>query len=429
MTSELFRQEVLQARQNPWIGGISVATPPSRWWLVALSGSLGGVLLLFFCFGSYTRRENVTGQIVPSGGLLNVSAVNAGVVSRVLVRDGQQVQAGTPLLEISSEQGSAVLGDTHALIARQLADQHGRLDADLDTQQQATQQLEQALRGKIVLLRSQLGQMGSQIDIQRQQAQSAADMLKRVEPLIAKGYISAFQIQQQKSAMLDAQSQYKALVRQQLDLRQQIADAEQQLAKLPLDSSTLRNDTERKLADVNQSMAQNEMQRAVILRAPVDGVVSVVLPKPGQMVSVGQSLLSLLPTKSTLQAQLLVPSRAVGFIAPGNRVVLRYQSFPYQKFGQQYGRVAEVSRSALTPPEVAAVLGQSPQQDQGPLYRVQVALDHQQVQAYGKPESVKPGMALDADILMERRSLIEWSFEPLYGMARRFLGKDANAHG
>jgi len=123
---------------------------------------------------------------------------------------------------------------------------------------------------------------------------------------------------------------------------------------------------------------------------------------------------------------LLVPSRAIGFIEPGSRVVLRYQAFPYQKFGQQYGRVTDISRSALSPPDIAALMGQQAQQ-QEPLYRIQVKLDSQQISVYGKPEPVKPGMALEADILMERRRLIEWVFEPLYGVARHLAG-DA-AHG
>lgn len=168
-----------------------------------------------------------------------------------------------------------------------------------------------------------------------------------------------------------------------------------------------------------QSMAQNEMQRTIVMRAPRDGVVSTVLLKQGQMVSAGQPLLSILPSGSSLQAQLLVPSRAIGFIEPGNEVILRYRAFPYQKFGQQYGRVEDISRSALSPADITALIGQkSPE----PLYRVLVRLDTQDVLAYGRPEPVKPGMTLDADILMERRSLLEWVFEPLYAMAHHLKG-------
>jgi len=418
----LFRQEVVDARRGEWLGSIIVAAPLSRWLLTALAVALAAAILLFLVFGHYTRRETVTGQLVPSTGLLNIAAPSAGTLTQLHVHDGQTVKAGDVLLELSSDQDSAALGDTHALVGRQLDTQRSRLQSDLIDQQKLSQQQARALRAKMALLRAQLGQIGGQLTIEKQQVASNKQLLDRIQPLGAKGYVSAVQIQQQRAATLNAQSQYKALMRQQLDTRQQLETAQQQLAQLPLDAAAKRNDTERQLAGITQSIAQNELQRAVVLRAPRDGVVSTVLPKVGQMVSAGQSLLSILPSGSTLQAQLLVPSRAVGFIDPGTRVVLRYEAFPYQKFGQQYGQVTDVSRSALTSPEVAALVGQQSKQ---PLYRVQVKLDKQFVLAYGHKEPVKPGMALQADVLMDRRSLLEWVLEPLYGMAHHLAGGSA----
>jgi len=157
----------------------------------------------------------------------------------------------------------------------------------------------------------------------------------------------------------------------------------------------------------------------VVIRAPSDGIIANELLQPGQTVAAGQPMVSILPAGSVLEAQLLVPSRGVGFIEPGNQVVLRYQAFPYQKFGQKYGRIVQISRSALSATEVAELAGQ---QTQEPLYRVMVTLDQQQVMVYGKPEALRPGMAIEADILMERRRLIEWVFEPLYGIGHHLGG-------
>lgn len=414
----------MDARRGEWLGSIIVAAPLSRWLLTALAVALAAAILLLLVFGHYTRRETVTGQLVPSAGLLNIVAPSAGTISKLHVHEGQQVKAGDVLLELSSDQDSATLGDTHALVGQQLDTQRARLQADLINQQQLAQQQAEALRSKIALLQAQSSQIAGQLAIEQKQVDSNQHLLERILPLGAKGYVSEVQIQQQRTAVLDAQSQYKALQRQQLDTRQQLDAARQQLAQLPLDTAAKRNDTERQLAGVATSIAQNELQRAVVLRAPRDGVVSAVLPKPGQMVSTGQSLLSILPAGSTLQAQLLVPSRAIGFVDPGSRVVLRYEAFPYQKFGQQYGKVTDISRSALNTSEITALIGQQSQQ---PLYRVQVKLDKQYVLAYGHDESVKPGMALQADILMDRRSLLEWVFEPLYGMAHHLAG--GSAHG
>lgn len=421
--STLFRQEALEARRQEWLGTILVATPLSRWAWTLLAISFATALILFLVFGHYTRREAVTGQLVPSEGLLNLHATAAGLVNRVWVRDGQTVKQGDPLIEISGEQDSAKLGSTHALVGQQLEVQRLRLQADLQTKAQLTAQQVDALRDKSALLRAQLEQIAGQLAIQKEQADSAQQLLERIRPLGSKGYVSALQLQQQQTTAYNAQTQYKTLLRQQLEIRQELDATQQQLTQLPLDAATKRNDIERQLAEISGSAAQNEAQRAVVIRAPRDGIVSTVLFKEGQMVAAGQSTLSLLPAGSTLQAQLLVPSRAVGFIEPGNQVVLRYAAFPYQKFGQHYGKVADISRSALSASEVQALVEQESKE---PLYRVQVTLDSQHILAYGKPEPVKPGMTVDADILMERRTLLEWVFEPLYGMAHHLLG---GAHG
>lgn len=76
--------------------------------------------------------------------------------------------------------------------------------------------------------------------------------------------------------------------------------------------------------------------------------------------------------------------------------------------------MARISRSALSSGELGALTGSAQQSE--PFYRVTVSLVRQVITAYGKPEPLKPGMLFDADILGERRRLIEWIFEPLYSL-------------
>ena len=141
------------------------------------------------------------------------------------------------------------------------------------------------------------------------------------------------------------------------------------------------------------------------------------MAKTGQMVSAGQTLFSVLPDEGHLQARIMVSSRAIGFIKPGQKVVLRYQAFPFQKFGQQYGKVVEVSRVALSPQEVATLTGNNNVREQH--YRVVVALDKQDINVYGHQEKLRPGSALEADFLIDTRHLYEWVLEPLYALGQR----------
>jgi len=168
-----------------------------------------------------------------------------------------------------------------------------------------------------------------------------------------------------------------------------------------------------------QALAQAEAERSMVLLAPTSGEVSSVLVKSGQAAAASQTLVSIVPDDTKLVAQLLVKSESVGLVGVGRDVAIHLQAYPYQKFGVQKGVISSISRSAMNPQEVAFILGQA-QVDPDPLYRIDVALASQQVSAYGRSELLKAGMTLDADLLLDRRSLIEWMFEPLIGMKKRF---------
>ena len=97
-------------------------------------------------------------------------------------------------------------------------------------------------------------------------------------------------------------------------------------------------------------------------------------------------------------------------------MLLRFLAYPHQKFGSQRARVLAISKNPLPPPE----LGFSPLDgSREPVYRIKAALDSQTIRAYGAAEPLQPGMQLEADILLDRRRLIEWIFEPLLSLAGR----------
>jgi membrane fusion protein len=131
-------------------------------------------------------------------------------------------------------------------------------------------------------------------------------------------------------------------------------------------------------------------------------------------------LASLLPAGAQLQAQLYATSRAVGFVRAHQPVQLRYEAFPYQKFGHQSGVVSQVSLSPLQATElvgeaVSAAAGSAGE----PMYRITVSLERQSITAYGQSVALSPGMQLEADVNLDRRRLLEWLFEPILGVAGR----------
>ncbi|MBR8133393.1 HlyD family secretion protein [Burkholderia ambifaria] len=416
MTTSLFRQEALDATRHKLMGTVSLYSPPWRWLMIGVATALTLVVVAFFVFGSYTKRERVTGQLLPATGLLTVAPPLTGTVVATRVREGQTVAAGAELLAISAEVATE-LGGTRETVARQLRFQRSRLETDLTSQSQLSGEAQRGLRTRAAALDDQLTQIARQNAQRLRQAELAQRQLDKLQSMRELGYASNSQVEQQEGVLLDAQARLQELARQRLDVGQQLDQTRQQLRELPLTTRNQQNDIQRKLADVEQSIAENEARRTVILRAPQASVVAALLAKPGQIVNAGQSAVSLLPQGAPLEAQLMVPSRAIGFVRAGARVVLRYEAYPFQKFGQQFGRVTEVSRTALSPQEVANLTGHTNVPEQ--LYRVVVALDRQDIVAYGKHEALRPGMALEADVLIDRRRLVEWVLEPLYALGSR----------
>ena len=130
-----------------------------------------------------------------------------------------------------------------------------------------------------------------------------------------------------------------------------------------------------------------------------------------------------------MEAHLFAPSRTAGFVQPGQAVWVRYAAYAYQKFGMAQGHIDSVSRTPINPqdlpPGQALALQQAAQSNE-PLYRVTVALDRQDIQTYGQLQPLKPGMALEADVLQDRRAVWEWVLEPVLAAsgAMKVLGGD-----
>lgn len=418
MDTALFRHEVTDQASSDWLGPVRLATPVSlRIWTFAALG-MATAVLAWLALGSYTRREKVTGQLIPQAGLIDLAANAAGTVSRVMVSEGGRVREGDPLVALSGEHVSESLGGAESSVSQQLRGQLAQLDHDIaDTGRLAAQQGDD-LRAQITKLDGQLHQIDTQVGIQLKQVASLQQVLDKVAPLLHKGYIPLLEVEQQKMSLLSAQSQAESLRQQHFAVEQQAVSLRDQLDQLPTSTAVKLGDLRRQRAQIAQTLAQNEAGRASVLRAPRDGMVSSLLVRPGQAVIIGQAMLAIVPADSPMQAQLLVPSRAAGFVHPGMEVVLHYQPFPYQKFGLQRGVVRKVSESALSPSEVSLLLGGQPPVNE-PQYRILVDLPAQDVQVYGRAERLRPGMAVEGDLLLDRRRIYEWIFEPLYAAGRQ----------
>ncbi len=426
MTPSLFREEVSKSQTVSWLGPTLLSQPLSMWMLAGFSIASAIALVLFLSLAHYTRRQQVEGVLVPSSGLVRVSAPATGILERVDVAEGQRVRRGQVLARVSVPRVTPEAGDTATALDARLSERSAGLG---DTRRAQAQQLaaqESGVRRQLETVRRQLTQIEGETRLRAQQTAIARESLERLRALQADRYVGVLQVKQQESQLLDQELQTRQLERQGVELRRRIAEYEQTLAELParraLESASFRRD----MASLEQERIETESRGMLTLVASVSGMVGAQLLKSGQAVEQGQTVAAIVPGDGRLEAEILIPSHAIGFVSPGDRVLLRYRAFPYQKFGHHAGTISRVSRSALNAEAFEG--GALKPIDDAPYYRATVVLERQSVRAYGKNESLMPGMLLDADILGERRRLIEWLFEPIYSLGGRVgAPRDANA--
>jgi membrane fusion protein len=406
---KLFRQEVIDAKRESRLGGIRVQPPRIGWFLTAISVSLIGVLVLFGVFGTYTRFERLEGRLVPKYGQIDVRFSRASIVTRVHVQTGARVRKGDPLVSVSERRISSALGDTEVAVSRQLGLKKQTLAASLEDQDKLLAEKRDAFSQRLSISRLELEEIHDQERIQVERAEAAERIFEKWSA-DGKDVISAVQIAQQRDQMLQARARVSELRQQRLRLQREIAQTQADLASVPLEIEASKSGLAVQLADVAQAQAENEASRESVLRAPVDGVVTSVLVNEGQNIDAASLLASLQPDNSPLMAELWAPSKSIGRVRQDSMVVLRFDSFPYQRYGTHRGIVATIDSSASSPELVGKALGKEIKE---PRYRVLVALDKSHVERSGMKDLLHQGMSMSADVLSTRKRIVEILFEPL----------------
>lgn len=198
----------------------------------------------------------------------------------------------------------------------------------------------------------------------------------------------------------------ESLKREQNNAIRELDEQKITLSSLPERHKTELSQLNRAITEMNQEILDFDLKSEQTIRASKSGYISTINVDIGQQVEPSKLLLSIVPEQTELVANLYIPSKAVGFIKPKDKVVLRYQAYPYQKFGHATGEIISVARTALGKQELSGlgIIFTNPTLLNEPAYLVKVKLEKQTIKAYGENKPLQIGMILEADILHERKN-------------------------
>ncbi len=377
-------------------------TPP-HW----AARGLAWALITVFALGAIasvavTMPEKVTAQfvLVPVRGADPVKAIRGGVVTELLATEGQAVNQGDLLLTLRSDSAAERTAELQTIETQLAGTGDSFLNArrKLESVQLTDEQEARKLEGRI-------RHLDMLIAHKRQQLVLTEKMKDSYEKLYREGIASQAQLTTKLLEISELASEIERLAAEQSDAR---ADAE----KLKLSSTTRQTEFkefERELkektktgeirADALKSGLTNIDGNQVRLLAPCSGVIlKLKVRDKGAMVGEGETVAELACGGNQLVAELTVPESGVGKLKLDQGVKLKYDAFPYQRFGAKHGRLAWLSPAKT-------------ESDKN--FTARVELTEKEIVVKGQSRSLNAGMTGTAEIVVGKRTLLSYVFEPI----------------
>lgn len=420
----MFRKEALERRKMQWRGRV-ILLPGIPLWLI-LAGSvffLSG-FLSFIIFGSYSRRVNVSGEITTWPRAVNIYSSVQGFVVKKFVNEGQSVKIGDPVyqIDVSKSTVNGVVSDN----------QRKDIESQLIRVDNIISRLEESKKITLDTLEKQYLQYSDAF-------RRSSDIIKRAEEGIkimkdnmdnyksyqSKGLINKDQLTNQIALYYQQQNNLLSLSGQNEQNALQITSIESQIQTQAAEFDNRIYQMELQRYELQKELVNTDVGQEIIIRSLSDGKVDSLSVTVGQMVNSGDSLLQIIPQHiEHYYLVLWVPNDAVPYITEGDKVNVRYEAFPAEKFGQFSAKVINVSRTPASTQEMQTYKA-APQNILGasvPWYKVIVKPEKQLIVYDGKSLPLENGMKAESTLFLEERPVYQWMISPFYDMKHSTTG-------
>lgn len=412
--SDLYRLEAIQHAGERTLGRTMIKQPLSTRSLTLFLMVITGISLTFLSHGEYARKETVAGYLMPDAGISRVYPSAKGIAEVLLIKEGDVVRKGEPLVEVRVPYSLADGEEANEEILSELLQQKEQLQ-QRHVREVSKSGLEEGwLQSKIGSLQDESSQLNRVRTLQVSRAEVTSQQLLAFRDLRIKGFLSDTQWLSARAANLAEHKELVQVEQRLTQVRFETKSTRHQLDLLPVVLLDTLETLDRKISDINQRITEIRGRANYLITAPVPGRVTALNLSVGDSLSSSRPILSILPEKSRLYAWLLIPSRAAGLTEDGQRVRLMYDSFPYQQFGTHKGTIISISDTVVSPGDIAG-----PVRVNEPVFMAKVKLEKETITAYGKERALQVDMLLTADIIQAKRSILEWMLNPLFALRGR----------
>ena len=411
---DLFRRQAIDAlSKRPF--GRPIARPPRPWfWVTALVVCLAIAVTGFLGQAEYARKESARGWLVARKGVVRISHDQGAEVTAILQQPGDIVEAGDPILTLGHDRILDDGSNSNTLQREELQEQIAAVSAQMSLLRREVAVEARSIDEQLEALRIEQRLSDGQKQTQQQRISVATKKLARLVSAAASGAVTEWEVLQQQDELAGLR---QALTGQQqgdsarLRVQQQLQERSR---RLPLETERVIAALQGQRSTLQQALTRQRVEQRVVLTAPVSGKLASIEVHVGDAIAPRQLLATVVPADMSLTADVFVPSSAIGFIRTGQPVRLLYDALPHEHFGAFTGQVETISDAVLLPHELPPTFHFSEA-----AFKVGITVQHAVAELEAIKATLRPGMLLDAEIILETRSLVEWLLEPLHLRRRK----------
>ncbi len=399
---------------------------------------LFGSLMTFLAWSWVGTLEIVsvaTGDVVPSTAVKTVQHLEGGIISKILVKEGDTVHSEQPLVELANAAGEADINELYQRLAG-LRVEVLRLEtessgaAEIQFPADITRNHTELVRQANNLFHARRERLNSDMVAQREIITQRERGIQEVDARIHNAQDSLKFLNEQVAINEDLlkdkiASQYEqlSLLRERSSMQSRVeedkaavqgarAAAQQAKARMNYIHAAYREEVRttleqkrRELHELQERMRKFEdSMKRTVLRSPVDGVVKTLyFVTTGGVIKAGDAVMDIVPVGDRLVIEARLPTQDVGYVQSGQAVKVRLAAADLARFGSIDGRVTQISPDAVAG------------KDGLPYYRVRIEVERDYFEDGKMRYKLYPGMQVMASIVTGNRRVAEYLFEPLVG--------------
>ncbi|MGB3067578.1 MAG: HlyD family type I secretion periplasmic adaptor subunit [Ottowia sp.] len=363
-------------------------------------GLLALLVAAFVTWAYFSNVEEVTrgqGSVIPSSREQVIQSLDPGVLSELLVREGDLVEADQVLVRLDTARSSAVFRESRnkvdalrATAVRLRAESYGsplKFDADAPAELVARETAAYRTRTRAV---------SESVQGLLQSKRLLDNEIAITEPMAAKGVVSEVEILRMK--------------RQSNELQLQITERRN---KFQSDANTELVRVEAELAQSEETMtARADPVKRSEIKAPLRGVVkNIRINTVGGVIGAGQDIMEIVPVEGPLLVEGYIRPQDVAFIKPSDEALVKLSAYDYALYGGLNGVVKLISPDTLQDNRRPSELKLNPEES---YYRVIVEThDNHLTDKTGKALPIIPGMIATVDIKTGEKTVFQYLIKPI----------------